>query len=591
MTYHTVSRNPVFRAGPKSLLELRTAIEQVSSLSNRQRADLISAINTVGRLHLRSGEADDDAGVRQSLARLPVSPQLLRNYLRRADAARLGLKKGSWANIRSRLNKCLHLGGVRVREGNRLLKLTPAWRALTERIGPRYELIAIKGFIHWCITEGIAPHDVDQEMFERYNAHLAECDLRLHARQTYLATCRVWNWARKIEGWPQFTIAPKLRRKWYALRFSDFGEGFEADVEAYLREATRFPRHSGRRPIRPATAKHHHSNIRRMASALVHSGVCEAKSIHAVADLLTLQAAHAILGFLLDRAAARSPQKQITTTTDIFSCANLLCALASRWARVPEDHVLQLRELARSLKPAQRGMTKKNRRTLRVFEDAALVARYLDLPEKLFGGLLNKRKLTTFEAVKAQIATAIAILSIAPIRPGNLSRLVLGESLLELGNGKDRRLQIYFPGEEVKNATDINFELSGVVLGLVDTYIRQVRPLLTHAGNRFLFPGRGDRHKHPAHLSTQIANLVEAELGIRLTAQQFRHLAGYLYLVAHPGEYETVRQFLGHNRLSTTMNFYVGMERKVAVKAWGDFVSQRRRELQQSHPRRRTRRS
>ena len=63
------------------------------------------------------------------------------------------------------------------------------------------------------------------------------------------------------------------------------------------------------------------------------------------------------------------------------------------------------------------------------------------------------------------------------------------------------------------------------------------------------------------------------------TAEQFRHLIGFLYLLDHPGDYETVRQFLGHTNISTTINCYAGMEMQDAAKALDKAVRKRREEL------------
>ena len=45
-----------------------------------------------------------------------------------------------------------------------------------------------------------------------------------------------------------------------------------------------------------------------------------------------------------------------------------------------------------------------------------------------------------------------------------------------------------------------------------------------------------------------------------MTAHQFRHAAAAIYLKEHPGQYETVRQLLGHRNIQTTINFYVGLD-------------------------------
>jgi len=41
---------------------------------------------------------------------------------------------------------------------------------------------------------------------------------------------------------------------------------------------------------------------------------------------------------------------------------------------------------------------------------------------------------------------------------------------------------------------------------------------------------------------------------------QFRHAAGAIILKKRPGEYELVRQLLGHKNVQTTINSYIGLD-------------------------------
>jgi integrase len=44
-----------------------------------------------------------------------------------------------------------------------------------------------------------------------------------------------------------------------------------------------------------------------------------------------------------------------------------------------------------------------------------------------------------------------------------------------------------------------------------------------------------------------------------MTAHQWRHVVGYIFLCSNPGAYEPVRRLLGHKRIETTMNYYTFM--------------------------------
>jgi integrase len=115
-------------------------------------------------------------------------------------------------------------------------------------------------------------------------------------------------------------------------------------------------------------------------------------------------------------------------------------------------------------------------------------------------------------------------------------------------------------------------------------YPNEVRPLLRPGQSQYVFVGKGGSHKSAYLLSRQIADLTAAELGVRLTAHQFRHVAGYLYLKSNPGGHEVVRQLLGHSKIDTTIQFYAGMETREAFHHYDSLVS-RLRESPSSPPR------
>jgi integrase len=59
---------------------------------------------------------------------------------------------------------------------------------------------------------------------------------------------------------------------------------------------------------------------------------------------------------------------------------------------------------------------------------------------------------------------------------------------------------------------------------------------------------------------------------VKITPHQFRHLAAKIALDGNPGAYELVRQLLGHKNLSTTTNFYAGIDTRRAGRAHAELV-------------------
>jgi integrase len=51
-----------------------------------------------------------------------------------------------------------------------------------------------------------------------------------------------------------------------------------------------------------------------------------------------------------------------------------------------------------------------------------------------------------------------------------------------------------------------------------------------------------------------------------MPAHRFRHAAAKIYLDRNPGQYEVIRQLLGHKDIQTTIAFYAGAESASAAR-------------------------
>ena len=224
-------------------------------------------------------------------------------------------------------------------------------------------------------------------------------------------------------------------------------------------------------------------------------------------------------------------------------------------------------------------MTDKNRATLRCFEDERLVDQFLSLPERVWRRRRTHAGLKLSAAVELQATLAIELLTVAPVRCRNLVSIRLDENIIDRGTGRHRSVHLHFPKADVKNEVDIEFKLPASTVALLDEYVARVRPSLERTPSAYLFPGEGAGHKCGHLLSEQIADLMKQEVGVRLTAHQFRHLAGYIYLKANPGGHEVVRRLLGHKSIETTIRFYAGMEVAEAIRHYDTHVAKRRAQL------------
>lgn len=176
-------------------------------------------------------------------------------------------------------------------------------------------------------------------------------------------------------------------------------------------------------------------------------------------------------------------------------------------------------------------------------------------------------------ALTAMHAVAIAILIAAPIRIKNLAGLDLSKHLNVHKRGTHTRYSLYIPSEEVKNSVEINVKLNARTSRLLTRYIREYHPAVCNVQTDALFPQRSSgASRSPGNLGQSIADLIYRELGLKVHAHLFRHIAAYLFLNAQPGEFESVRRLLGHKKLDTTMTFYASITNEMAQKRYDEVV-------------------
>jgi integrase len=221
------------------------------------------------------------------------------------------------------------------------------------------------------------------------------------------------------------------------------------------------------------------------------------------------------------------------------------------------------------------GMTPKNLQLVRQVLTEGVWSEVIALPNVL----IRQARLATDQApikggLLAQLATAIAILSFAPIRLSNLVSIKLGENLIKPG-GLNTPYWLVFPHYDVKNRVELNFKFDESLTDLIDKYIHEFRPALLRGTNApWLFPGEGGAPKNGLLFGQQITARIQKILGFRVTPHQFRHAAATIYLKHRPGDYETVRRLLGHREIQTTIRFYCGLQTMQATEQFGRLFRQ-----------------
>jgi integrase len=139
--------------------------------------------------------------------------------------------------------------------------------------------------------------------------------------------------------------------------------------------------------------------------------------------------------------------------------------------------------------------------------------------------------------------------------------------------GAEKNYWLTFPDHDVKNRVQLNYPLEEYLTELIDEYVHDFRPTLVRGSNEdWLFPGPRKGAKGKISFSGQITDRINKATGLRMTVHQFRHAAGAIILKKRPGEYELVRQLLGHKNVQTTINAYIGLDSIQASEIYNKII-------------------
>ncbi len=451
--------------------------------------------------------------------------------------------------------------------------LSPAWERLRVQLtdpSTRYRLMPLMRF---CSGVDIEPDAVDEAVIDRYFDHRARTTTRASDAASRRILARLWNAGiGKIDGWPkQRLIEPPVKAA-EGPEWEGFPEGLRADIEGYLAGLKLIRRNKAGQRIRPCKPSTIITRRRELVAAVrmaVKVGVPLA-SLSSLGALVHPDVAEKILdGYW------RKDGEVPATYTINLSCR--FVALAHSAGGLDEAALRRLGDARFELEQHREdGMTPKNLALIRCVLTDAVWSRVTKLPDQLMRqARLERQQAPVRAAVLAQIAVAVAILTVAPIRLGNLAGIRLGENLIKPG-GPQSNYFLTFDKHNVKNRVPLQFKLDETVTTIINEYVHDFRPALMRGSNAdWLFPGENGEHKEKISFSTQIVDRVEKSTGLRITVHQFRHAAGALILKHRPGEYELVRRLLGHKSVQTTIRFYLQLETTQASDIFTDIVRNR----------------
>jgi integrase len=385
----------------------------------------------------------------------------------------------------------------------------------------------------------------------------------LHRRVTL-----IWNEAARDPALGLRPVTVPAYRSPKRIDWARLSKAFRQDVDAHLSWCgASDPLAADARPraLAPRSLRLRRDQIHAAVTALVESGI-KPSAIRSLADLVSPDRFKRILRNRLAKAAG----KENTFNVDL---GKAVVRVAHEWVQVDPQASAELKRLAGIMPAPVRELTAKNRTFLRQFDDPAVLRRLYCLAERLWTEVKREAKPNFRTLAKAQAALAIAILSYCPIRPQNLTALAFDSHLfLRQGAGAISTLEV--PAHEVKNRRELAYDIPPQLAKMLIEYRDRVATkIIRHRPTR-LFVNVDGTPKNQATVASLVINYLRKRAGIVMTPHQFRHLSARVVLDANPGEYETVRQFLGHKSLKTTVAAYAGIDSRRAARRHQHLVEQ-----------------
>lgn len=528
-------------------ITLQDVRDKVAALpASTRRRDALSALDAVPRLFKR------DLGAVQAHWRS------LRALFQSRNAAQLGIKPKSYANIRSEIIRAVKNFGPVSPAVTKRIALTPAWQTLFARIDRLSYGHALSRLACFCSVMGISPDQISQQtLLAFYEALVAE-EVIKEPRRILKHTIAHWNMCgRRIPGWPKTRLSSPFPSAQYSLAAKAFPKSFQADLAKWrkrLLEVDVFSDDGPMRPLRKVTVDDEEKRILRFASALVLQGILTSDEVTSLRILVEPENLKQGLLFFIKRAGGKA-------TGYIRNSAAVLVAIAKYHCKLEEAELKVLNRIKDKLGNREVGMTARNRERLAQFDQPKNIPKLLKFPmEERRRGLEVKnpyRRAKFFER-----ALAAGILIYASLRMQNVHTIQI-EKNIRYHQGV---CILSFDRTETKNRRSHEIELPAFVTSLLQEFIKEHRHHLPGAEGPYLFPGKSGRPRSHNTMRIDFEAAVLKHTGLIVNPHLMRHVTSMIAIERDPANLPTVAQRLGHSGWQTCKDYYLGNETKPASR-------------------------
>jgi integrase len=543
-------------AAPVTLAGVLAVLERDGKLTATRRRDLVSAVKRVAILL-----GDEPAAI-------PLDMGAISARLAGVNPVAVGISTKRLANIRSDFLAGAKASGLMPVTLAAKSPLSQAWVDLFARRSGRRTHIGLSRLARYASAHGVRPEDINDEAIGDFIAAVREQSLSPRPTVLHRRVTRIWNEAARDPALGLRPVTVPSYRTPKRINWGLLPQSFSRDVDDYLSwcaVSDPFAVDARPRALAPRTLRLRRDEIHAAVTALVECGT-KPSAIRALADLVSPNHFKCILRRRLDSVSGEE------NTFNHF-LGKALVQIAHEWVKVDAQGLAELKRLVSKMPARVPGLTNKNKRSLRQFDDPAVLRRLYSLPERLLAEVKRESKPNFRTLAKAQAALAIAILSYMPLRPQNLTSLAFGTHLF-MREGARAISTLELPASEVKNGKELAFDVPPHIAKMLIDYRDRFAPkIIGHRPTR-VFVNADGTPKNQATVACLVMIYLRKRAGIVLTPHQFRHLSAKVHLDAEPGAFETVKQFLGHKSIKTTVGAYAGIDSRRAARRHQDLIEQ-----------------
>jgi integrase len=545
---------------PPTLQEVFDRISAKADLSDTRKRDLRSSLAIYGKI------------VDMPLSEIPLDLAAIRKTLDGVVPLQAKMSRKRWTNLRSDLAAAISESDLLPMLKTGDLEFSDDWEELFKATKDKRITNGLSRFGRWASSKRLRPSDVDNAALERFFTELETQTLVRNLGFQRRNVPRLWNTL--VAAFPELKLSrveiPAKKVTWHRISWDDLPKSFRKETEDYLtwcKVPDPLDEEARARALAPQTLRLRRHYIHLAATAACEAGM-KASRLTSLRKLVEPEVFRSILRHQWQKNGGK-------TSAHLAALATDLIALAKEWMKVPETQLAELKKVRSKLGSLPHGLTAKNRGLLRRLEDQRLLGRLANLPDQMWRRAKRNSPASPYWFVDLQTALAIDILLHVPLRIEDLGALKFDQHI-HWPRGKGREALIVIRHAKVPDGDPLEFELPLYLSDRLYAFRNEIAVGVIGRRPECLFvSARGSLRKLPT-LRVAIQRAVVRGVGIWITPHQFRHLAGRIYLDAHPGHYESVRQILGHATLRTTTRFYAGPNTRRAGRAHADLIEKLR---------------